>query len=75
MVRTLVQRNLSKKIGTRWTCEALILRRNTIELRGIQVANGPGQWTSPFSLRIGRFSMQFRLLGFLSLVPELTVCT
>ena len=70
--RRLVQHALTKKLGTVWTCESLALRRDSIEFRGVLVANGPGEWASPYSLRIRRLRLQFRLVGFFSLWPHLT---
>ena len=70
--RRLAQYAFTKKLGTRWTCESLLLRRDSIEFRGVLVANGPGEWMSPYSLRIRRFRLQFRLVGFFSLIPHLT---
>jgi hypothetical protein len=62
----------TKLLRTRWSCSKLVLRRNSIEFRNVTVDNGPGTWSAPYSLRIERLKFTFRLVGFLSGLPELT---
>ena len=73
VARHILQLAISKKIGTSWSCEALVLRYNSIEFRGVLVANGPGTWEAPFSLRFRRIRIQWSgLVAWLSLFPQLT---
>ena len=67
-----LERLLTQKLGTRWSCESMVVRKNAVEFKGVLVANGPGEWEAPFSLRIRRVRLQYRLLGFMSLFGELT---
>ena len=63
---------ISKKIGTRWSCDKITLRSGSIAFENILIANGPGNWSAPFSVRMRRLRLTFRLVGFFSLWAPLT---
>lgn len=70
--RIAVQQILTRKIGTSWRCDKMVCARNHVEFQNVIVANGPGVWEAPYSLRIKKLYIQFRLIGWISLWPQLT---
>ena len=57
----LLVRELRKKLGgAPVRLSAVRLRRGHVELRGLRIDNGPGQWTVPCAMSLSRLRVGFR---------------
>ena len=59
---------LTKRLRTRVAIDALLLRRWSMEMRGILVENGPGKWEAPYAVNIPRIRVEFTFWGLLSVI-------
>ena len=68
LLRWLLVLLLTKRLRTRVAIDALLLRRWSIEMRGILVENGPGKWEAPYAVNIPRIRVEFTFWGLLSVI-------
>ena len=59
---------LTKKLRTKVSIDTLHLQRWCVEVRGVLIANGPGNWEAPYALKLSRFRVEFTFLGLLSVL-------
>ena len=52
---TFLANKLSAVLGVNVSFVAVKLRRSAVEVRGLEIGNDMGQWSTPFALRLGRF--------------------
>ena len=59
---------LTKKLRTKVSIDTIHLQRWSVEVRGVLIANGPGNWEAPYALKLSRFRVEFTFLGLLSVL-------